>query len=118
RPAWFFDVTQEGEGIVDVTTHLVDLIQWECFPEQIIQPENDLKMLSARHWTTALTSEQFKKVTGLDDFPDYLRKEVTDGSLHVLSNGEFTYRIKGVHAKVAVTWKFEAPQGAGDTHYS
>src|SRR5699024_10894135 len=24
RPAWFFDVEQEGEGIVDVTTHLVD----------------------------------------------------------------------------------------------
>ncbi|HEX2395099.1 MAG TPA: putative oxidoreductase C-terminal domain-containing protein, partial [Bacteroidales bacterium] len=30
RPAWFFDVAQQGEGIVDVTTHLVDLIQWEC----------------------------------------------------------------------------------------
>ena len=36
RPAWFFDVRQQGEGIVDVTTHLVDLIQWECFPEQIL----------------------------------------------------------------------------------
>src|ERR1035437_9693548 len=33
RPAWAFDVTQQGEGIVDVTTHLVDLVQWECFPE-------------------------------------------------------------------------------------
>ena len=32
RPAWFFDVEQQGEGIVDVTTHLVDLVQWECFP--------------------------------------------------------------------------------------
>ena len=37
RPAWFFDVRQQGEGIVDVTTHLVDLIQWECFPEQILK---------------------------------------------------------------------------------
>ncbi|MFB0907010.1 MAG: putative oxidoreductase C-terminal domain-containing protein, partial [Spirosomataceae bacterium] len=36
RPAWFFDAEQEGEGIVDVTTHLVDLVQWEAFPEQII----------------------------------------------------------------------------------
>lgn len=27
RPQWFFDVRQNGEGIVDVTTHLVDLIQ-------------------------------------------------------------------------------------------
>ena len=35
RPAWFFDVSQQGEGMVDVTTHLVDLIQWEAFPEVI-----------------------------------------------------------------------------------
>ena len=32
RPPWFFDVNEEGEGIVDVTTHLVDLVQWEAFP--------------------------------------------------------------------------------------
>jgi hypothetical protein len=36
RPAWFFDVEQQGEGIVDITTHLVDLVQWECFPEQAL----------------------------------------------------------------------------------
>ena len=43
RPAWFFDINEEGEGIVDVTTHLVDLIQWEAFPNQIISP-NDIEM--------------------------------------------------------------------------
>ena len=32
RPAWFLDTNQQGEGIVDVTTHLVDLVQWEAFP--------------------------------------------------------------------------------------
>lgn len=118
RPAWFFDVTQQGEGIVDVTTHLVDLIQWECFPEQIIRPESDIQMISARRWTTTLTPEQFGKVTGLSQFPDYLKKDVKGGLLNVAGNGEFTYRIKGVHAKVSVTWAFEAPAGAGDTHYS
>ena len=34
RPPWYFDVSQQGEGIVDVTTHLVDLVMWVCFPEQ------------------------------------------------------------------------------------
>ncbi|MDR3193679.1 MAG: Gfo/Idh/MocA family oxidoreductase, partial [Tannerella sp.] len=34
RPVWFFDTEQQGEGSVDVTTHLVDLVQWACFPEQ------------------------------------------------------------------------------------
>ena len=28
RPGWYFDVAVQGEGITDVTTHLVDLTQW------------------------------------------------------------------------------------------
>ena len=118
RPAWFFDVTQEGKGIVDVTTHLVDLVQWGAFPEQIIRAEDDVKMIAARQWATTLTPEQFKKVTALDAFPAFLNKDVKDGVLHVMSNGEFTYRLKGVHAKVSVSWNFEAPPGAADTHRS
>jgi predicted dehydrogenase len=117
RPPWFFDVRQEGEGIVDVTTHLVDLIQWETFPEQSLRVD-DIAMLSARRWTTPITREQFRRTTGLDEFPDYLRGAVQDGVLHISSNGEFNYRLRGVHCRVAVTWKFEAPAGAGDMHRS
>jgi predicted dehydrogenase len=117
RPAWFFDVEQQGEGIVDVTTHLVDLIQWEAFPEVILSKE-DVEIISARRWTTDLTPEMFSKVTGLDDYPGYLKKDLNDNLLKVYSNGEINYRLKGIHAKVSVIWDFEAPQGAGDTHYS
>lgn len=117
RPAWFFDVCQEGEGIVDVATHLVDLVQWECFPEQILKPE-DIKILSARRWSTPVTPEQFKKVTGLDQYPDFLKKDVKDGVLQVFGNGEINYTIRGHVAKVSVAWNFEAPPGTEDTHYS
>jgi predicted dehydrogenase len=117
RPQWFFDVRQQGEGIVDVTTHLVDLIQWESFPNQILSPA-EAKMLAARRWATALTPAQFKQVTGADTFPDYLKGDVEDGALQVFSNGEFTYQLRSVHAKVSVLWNFEAPPGAGDTHFS
>jgi predicted dehydrogenase len=117
RPQWFFDVRQEGEGIVDVTTHLVDLIQWEAFPETILRPD-DVNMLQARRWATPITLEQFKKVTGAETFPDFLKGDVKDGVLQVYSNGEFTYALKGVNAKVSVTWNFEAPPGSGDTHFS
>ncbi len=117
RPAWFFDVEQQGEGIVDVTTHLVDLIQWEAFPEVVLSKE-DVEIISARRWTTDLTPEMFRKVTGRDEFPDYLLKDVEDDVLKTYSNGEINYRLKGVHAKVSVIWNFEAPEGAGDTHYS
>jgi len=122
RPPWYFDVTQQGEGLVDVTSHLVDLVQWECFPEQALNYQTDIKMISAKHWPTMITKAQFTKVTQLPDFPDYLKAKLNDkGVLPVFSNGEMNYTVKGVHAKVSVVWKFEAEKltgGTGDTHYS
>ncbi|HEY0939592.1 MAG TPA: putative oxidoreductase C-terminal domain-containing protein [Steroidobacter sp.] len=117
RPQWFFDVRQQGEGLVDVTTHLVDLVQWQAFPEQTLQP-SDAKVLSARRTRTPLTLEQFTKVTGATAFPDFLQPDVQNGVLNVYANGEFTYRLRDVHALVSVKWAFEAPPGGGDTHFS
>jgi predicted dehydrogenase len=117
RPEWFFDVRQQGEGIVDVTTHLVDLVQWEAFPGQTLK-QSDVKMLSARRWTTPITPAQFEKVAGAKQFPAFLARDVKDGVLQVYSNGEMSYTVKGVHARVSVTWNYEAPEGTGDTHFS
>ncbi|MGA3283989.1 MAG: putative oxidoreductase C-terminal domain-containing protein [Verrucomicrobiota bacterium] len=117
RPEWFFDVRQEGEGIVDVSTHLVDLVQWEAFPEQALNSA-EVNVLRARRWAMPLRREQFKRVTGAENFPEFLKGDVKDGVLQVYANGEFTYRLRDVHAKVSVLWDFEAPPGSGDTHYS
>jgi len=118
RPPWFMDVMQEGNGIVDVTTHLVDLVQWECFPEQIIDYKKDVEVFSARRWTTDLTLHEFNSITGLKDFPGYLKSIVkNDSILGVYCNGEINYRLKGVHTKVSVEWNYKASVG-GDTHYS
>ena len=117
RPAWFYDVRQEGEGIVDVTTHLVDLVQWEAFPDQALSP-SDVTMLRARHGTTSISRDQFKQTTGAEDFPEYLKRDVKNGALQVYSNGEFTYRLRGVNVRVSTVWNFEAPAGTGDTHHS
>ncbi len=117
RPAWFLDTEQQGEGIIDVTTHLVDLIQWEAFPNQIIQ-KTDIDMLSAKRWPTILSKDQFKKITGLDSYPNYLEKDKIENELHVYCNGEMNYTIKGKHAKVSVIWNYKAPEGTGDTHQS
>lgn len=117
RPPWFFDTRQQGEGIVDVTTHLVDLIQWEAFPGVILS-KGDVEVLNGRRWTTDLSPEMFGKVTGLSSFPDYLLQDVEDGMLKVYSNGEINYTLKGVHARVSVIWNYQAPEGTGDTHFS
>jgi predicted dehydrogenase len=117
RPAWFMDVQQQGEGIVDVTTHLVDLVQWECFPEQVIDT-SAIQLIHARRWSTGMTRHQFQKITKLEDFPDYLKKNVQDTVLNIFANGEILYQINGIHAKVSVVWAYQAPEGAADTHYS
>ncbi|HMI05374.1 MAG TPA: putative oxidoreductase C-terminal domain-containing protein [Pedobacter sp.] len=119
RPAWFMDVSQEGEGIVDVTTHLVDLVQWECFPEQIIDYQKEIQVNSAKRSSTEMTLSQFTAITKLNSFPDYLKKDIIkDSVLNVFSNGEINYTLRGVHAKVSVKWAYKAPEGTGDTHYS
>jgi predicted dehydrogenase len=118
RPQWFYDARQQGEGIVDVTTHLVDMVQWELFPERAIGLDEST-VLSARTWKTGVSLEQFARSTKTDAFPDYLRDYLDEkGTLQIPYNGEFVFRLGGIHAKVSVTWNYEAPAGAGDTHYS
>ena len=76
RPAWFMDVSQQGEGLVDVTTHLVDLVQWASFPDQKVSYESDVKLLSARRWSTDMRLSQFNAITKLNGFPPYLQNVI------------------------------------------
>lgn len=118
RPAWYFDVNQQGEGIVDVSTHFVDLILWECFPQEIVPVENT-EVISARRWPTEITPAQFRQVTGEEDFPSFLQENINkDGILNLYSNGEFIFKANEIHGKVSVTWNFKAPEGGADTHHS
>jgi hypothetical protein len=77
-----------------------------------------VEIVSAKRWTTDLTPAMYKKVTGLDTWPDYLLKDVEENLLKVYSNGEINYKLKGIHAKASVIWNYEAPEGTADTHYS
>ncbi|GAA4728924.1 putative oxidoreductase C-terminal domain-containing protein [Flavisolibacter ginsenosidimutans] len=117
RPQWFFDVSQQGNGIADVMTHIVDLAQWECFPDQAIDYTKDIQLLSARRSTTPLSLTQFKTLTKTDAFPDYLKNAITnDTLLNVYSNGEIHYRLRGVFVKTSVVWNYAAPEGSGDQY--
>ena len=118
RPGWYYDTKQQGEAIVDVTTHLTDLVQWEVFPDVTLK-RSDVNMLAARTWATPITAADYAKSTGLKEWPAFLKASVdTNNVLQCKANGEFTYTLKGVHAKVAVEWHFMPPEGGGDTHYS
>lgn len=116
RPPWFFDVRQEGTAITDVATHLVDLAQGITMGEQLISPA-DVTVASARRWATHMSLEQFRHVTELTAFPEYLQRDVNAGSLKVYANGEFTYRLRNTWIKIVARWDYEAKAG-GDRHTS
>lgn len=119
RPSWFFDPTQQGEAIADVGTHLIDLVQWECFPDSVLDYKKDIQVNKARLWPTPVTLSQFTAVTKKDSFPDFLKPYVVkDSILQTHANGEVNYTLKGVHVKVIARWDYKAPEGSGDTHYS
>ena len=118
RPAWFFDVNQQGEGLADTGTHLVDLVQWILFPEQSIDYRKDIKVLAAKRWATPIAKAQFRSVTGEPDFPGFLSANVKGDQLDLYCNGFVSYTLRGVHAKVRVGWDYESAAGAGDTHYA
>jgi predicted dehydrogenase len=119
RPGWFFDVDQQGEGLVDITTHLVDLVMWGCFPNEVIDYQADIDVMAANRWPTMVSREEFEVVTRLPEFPESLASQLDDdGVLPCYCNGDITYRIRDLHARVSVIWNYRAPEGGGDTHYS
>lgn len=117
RPPWFFDVAQEGEGITDIMTHLVDLVQWECFPGQALNYRSDVQVDAARRWPTNVSLSQFKEVTKNDSFPGYLQKQVVEDSiLEYYCNGEIEYRLKGIQVKTSVVWNYKSTDSSGDSY--
>lgn len=118
RPAWYYDVEQQGEGIADVTTHLIDLVNWQCFPEEVLHYQSDVNVLDARHWATPITLPEFSQSTQLDTFPAYLAKYVKGDVLEVMANGTLTYTVKDINVDMKVTWNYAPPQNGGDTFSS
>jgi cytochrome c2 len=105
RPAWFFDIHEQGEALADVGTHLVDLAQWTLFPDAAMDYRKDVDVLSGSRWPTAITAEQFRQVTGQ-----------SGPGLDYFCNTRASYTLRGVHVRLDVLWRWEAAAGTGDTH--
>jgi predicted dehydrogenase len=116
RPAWFFDTEEQGEALADVATHLVDLVPWTVFPGQPIDYRTEVEVLAATRWPTVLDEAQLLRLTGERALPPALASRLQGGKLDTFANGQASFTIRGVHARVKVLWNYEAPAGAGDTH--
>ena len=111
RPPWFFDITQQGESIADVGTHLVDRIHSTLFPEQAIDYRTEISLHAATRWPTTVSSLQFRQVTGEADWPDYLEPWIRGDALDYFCNTRLQYEIRGVHVAVETRWHWLAEAG-------
>jgi len=117
RPPWYFDIRVQGDGIVDVPTHLVDAVQ-RIVGEPSLDFARDIALEQARRWATPVPRERFTQITQVADFPDALAPCLRDGVLHLLCNGELTYRLRGIPVRLRSEWHPEEPPGGGDTQHS
>jgi hypothetical protein len=106
RPAWFFDVDEYGEGLADVGTHVVDLVQWTAFPHDKLDCRTDVSVLAGRRWPTVLSRADFERVTG-EALPD------GQDQLDYYCNNFVHYTVRGIHVKLDILWNWE---GAGDVY--
>jgi predicted dehydrogenase len=126
RPACFFDTREQGEGLTDVGTHLVDLVFFILFPNQPIQFQQEIQVLSAKRWPTNLTKAAFQQITGVAEFPAFLSPfilregeapaEPREDHLAYYCNTLVSYTVRNIHTKLSVLWDLEALPGSGDTH--
>lgn len=116
RPAWFFDIRQQGEGLSDVGTHLVDLAMWVLLPEQAVEAAKDVRIVSGKRWPTMLTRDDFRQITGQADFSDLLKDQLDGDRLPYFCNNRVVYTLRGINVVLNVLWGLEAEPGAGDTH--
>lgn len=114
RPALFFNVKQQGEGLVDVTTHYIDLVQWILSSERVIDIEKDLELQTSERWGTLISKEQFAKATNLAEYPNHLLEAVKNDQLKIFSNGKIDYMFRNIPISIAVQWNVESKEGKSD----
>ena len=116
RPSWYYDTRIQGDGLVDIQSHMVDQAQWLLGDGPGFRFERDVELDDARRWSTPVPRELFRASTGLDDFPESLEPEVDGGVLHLACNGEIRYRLRGVPVRQRAEWGQREPDGGGDMH--
>ena len=115
RPAWYFDVTEQGEGLADTGVHLVDRVHETLFPGQPLDWQRDIDILAASRWPTMVSLPQLRELTGETGWPDSLASWIRHDVLDYLCNGQVDYRVRGIHVRLEVRWDWQAEQG-DDTH--
>lgn len=125
RPPWYYDVAIQGDGMVDIHSHLVDQAQWlaETGSPPAAAPGTDDEEIvfeRAERWSTAVPLVAFTLSTGLAEFPAAVADRISDrGSGPVLAlacNGRIDYRLRGISVRQQTVWRIRPPAGGSDLH--
>jgi predicted dehydrogenase len=116
RPWWYYDVGIQGDGLVDIQSHLTDQAQWMVLGDEPGDCERDFNLHAARRWATPVSLELYRESTGEAAFPADLREFISDGVLALPCNGEIEYSLKGVRVRQRAEWGQREPPGSGDLH--
>jgi hypothetical protein len=109
RPAWFFDVRVQGDGLSDIPTHQVA-------HAQRVLPGPGLTLVGAQRSATRVPRAVFTRITGEAAFPPELGALVAGDELAYLGNAELAFRRGRVLVRVATRWDLTEPAGGGDAH--
>ncbi len=120
RPEWYYDVAIQGDGLVDIQSHLVDQAQWLT---SAVEPAksagaDDIIIEEARTWATPVPLALYTESTGADTFAPSLMADVDAGVLGLRCNGPLVYRLRGLRVRQRTEWEAHQPEGGGDTHWA
>jgi predicted dehydrogenase len=116
RPPWYFDISQQGDALADIGTHLVDRVHTTLFPGQALDHRRDLEIGAVKRWPTMVELAQFSRVTGEASWPTYLDNAIAGGTLAYDCNVNLGYAVRGIHVGLDMVWEWLEPPDGGDTH--
>jgi predicted dehydrogenase len=118
RPAWYYDVRVQGDGLVDIQSHMTDQAQWLLESDTPYDYARDVRLLRARRWNTQISLDLYQRSTGQPEFDARLEPNIIEGVLHYGCNGAIDYRLRGVSVRQTAEWRPVEPEHGGDLHHT
>ncbi len=116
RPTWYYDVDIQGDGMVDIQSHMVDQTQWLIDPEDLVDFDKDISIENAERWETIVPLASYVNSTGATSFPESLSTRIADDELRLACNGQIDYHLNGIGVRQRSEWALQQPEGGGDLH--
>ena len=117
RPEWYFDRNVQGDGLVDIQSHMIDQAQWLLDSEVSWKPDTS-SLLGVEAWPTPVDAALYHDITGATPFPAMPAGDVVGDVLHYACNGQINFTIHGVQVQTRAEWGGKEPAGGGDLHHS